>query len=469
MTGSKLSCDVLVLGAGPAGLAAAAAARKAGAEVVCVDLFAQPGGQYHMQPPADEGKFSRTAQVREGRQAADKCRELGVHFLLQTEVFWVEPAFTVFGSQAGNPVAIRASALVVASGAMERTLPFPGWTLPGVMTPGGAQRLIKASNAIPGRNVVLAGTGPFLLAVASSFATAGLKLNAWVEMRRPSLSALALLLRHPGRLVEAVKLLQGLRRTGARRLAGHRVVEAIGDDRLEAVRIAPADNMGRPDLQAAFTLDGIDLLCVGYGFRPVIDVTSLLQAEHYFDDALGGWCCKVDWRQATSVPGLFAAGETTGIGGAVPARLSGQIAGTHAAIACGHANTNPAELARAEARLKKARRFAAGLARLFPFPGHLVGELAESELICRCEDVSIGEIDAALAEGADGSFGVKMWTRAGMGPCQGRICGPALAERVAMQMGRKVCEAGYNRPHLPLRPVPLSVVDAALALAESEP
>ncbi len=463
MTAVALHCDVLVLGAGPAGMAAAAAARESGAEVVCVDLFASPGGQYHMQPPSASGAFGATSQVVEGRAAERRCRELGVRFLERTEVFWAEPGFATFANQAGSPVAIRSDAMVVASGAMERAVPFKGWTLPGVMTAGGAQRLIKASNAAPGRNVVLAGSGPFLLAVANTFGTAGLKLDFYVEMQRPRLSALALLARNPGRLAEAAKLMRGLRRSGARVLPGHQVVEALGDGRLEAVRIAPLDASGRPRMHDSFTVENIDALCVGYGFRPVIDVTSLLHAAHHFDDALGGWVCSVDEAQATTVPGLFAAGEATGIGGAVPARLSGRLAGLHAAAFTGRRGVQ-GEVASLHGQLQGARNFAAGLARLFPFPGHLIEQLGEDETICRCEDVKVSDISAAISDGAADAFGVKMWTRAGMGPCQGRICGTALSEMLARRLGQPVSDTGYNRPHMPLRPVPLAVADAALGL-----
>lgn len=443
-------------------MAAAAAARENGAEVICVDLFSMPGGQYHMQPPSPAGRFSQTAQVLEGQAAERRCRELGVRFLTRTEIFWVEPGFTTYGNQEGKAVTIKADALVVASGAMERALPFRGWTLPGVITPGGAQRLIKSSNHVPGSNVVLAGTGPFLLAVAKSFAVAGLKLNSYVEMQRPRISALSLFLRNPGRIGEALSLLTGLRRTGARMLFGHQVVEALGDRRLEAVRIAPLDGQGRPRLQEAFMIEHVDLLCIGYGFRPIIDVTSLLHAEHRYDDVLGGWVCKVDAAQATTVPGLYAAGEATGIGGAMPAHFSGRIAGIHAAHHVGH-RAGQADMAEIGAGLERARRFAAGLAALFPYPRHLVEALPEDEIICRCEDVRVADVTAALADGATDIFSVKMWTRAGMGPCQGRICGPALAELLAGRTGSDVSDSGYNRPHMPLRPVPIDIAHAALA------
>jgi len=464
MTAERLVCDVFVLGAGPAGMAAAAAAREKGASVVCADLFAQAGGQYHMQPPSPDSVFNQSAQVVQGRAAEQQCQELGVRFLTQTEVFWAEPGFTVFANQMGEAMVIEAGAIVVASGAMERALPFKGWTLPGVMTAGGAQRLIKSNNTSPGKNVVLAGSGPFLLAVANTFGTAGLKLHSYIEMQAPRLSALSLLVNNPGRIREAIGLVRGLRRSGAKVLTRHQVIEAIGTDRLEAVRIAPLDASGRPCMQEACTIEGVDTLCVGYGFQPVIDLTSLLRAEHQFDNALGGWICRVDRAQATTVKGLFAAGETTGIGGSVPARLSGRIAGIHAAQATGRSSDNT-ELVQLYKQLDHARRFAAGLAELFPFPSCLVDQLDATEILCRCEDVAVADIEDAITEGAADVFSVKMWTRAGMGPCQGRICGAALSALIARRLNRSTSDSGFNRLHMPLRPVPLKVVDDALSVA----
>jgi len=467
VSASRIACDVLVVGAGPAGLAAAAAARECGADVVCLDLFAAAGGQYHMQPAVADGPFAAAPQVAEGRAAADRCRALGVRFVLGAEVFWAEPGFTVFARRGDEGLAIRATTVVAATGAMERPIPFDGWTLPGVVAAGAAQRLVKANGAAPGRKVVLAGSGPFLLAVAETFAKAGLGLRAFVELRRPGPGALAPFLRHPGRLAEAARLLAALRRTAPVRLAGHAVIEALGDGRVEAVRVAPVGPGGRPRRERAFLIEDVDCLCVGYGFRPVIDLTSLLHAEHRFDDRLGGWHCAVDpATQETDVPGLFAAGETTGIGGAAPARLGGRLAGLGAARAAGRPVPPAGDLAATRRALEKARDFAAALAALYPFPGGLVGELSPAGTVCRCEDVTRADVEAAIAEGARDVFSVKMWTRAGMGPCQGRVCGPALGDLVAARLGLSPEAAGYNRPHMPLRPVPLAVAEAALALAE---
>lgn len=464
MTAPSLDCDVFVLGAGPAGLAAAAAAKEQGAKVICADMFTQPGGQYHMRPTSANSLFSNTDQVREGKVAEQHCRELGVEFLQQTEVFWADANFTILANQAGQPVVINAAAMVVATGAMERALPFKGWTLPGVITAGCAQRLIKSNDTPAGEKVVLAGTGPFLFAVANTFEQAGMKLDAYIAMQQPGLSALPLLLKHPKRIAEAFKLARGLKKTGARLYSRHQVIEAVGTTCVEAVRVAPLDADQRPIMEEAFLINDVDTLCISYGFQPIIDVTTLLHADHHFNNDLGGWVCTVDNNQATTVDGLFAAGETTGIGGAVPARLSGEIAGIQAASFAGCSVTkHPLEAK--QKRLKQARRFAAGLAELFPFPAHLVEQIDTDETICRCEDVTAADVDQAIADGAVDTFSVKMWTRAGMGPCQGRICGTALAELIARKLHGSVEDCGFNRLHMPLRPVPLDVVDEAVSIS----
>lgn len=461
----RMTCDVAVVGAGPAGLAAAAAAREAGADVICLDLFTRPGGQYHMQPAAAASPFAGTPQVAEGRAAAERCRDLGVRFLGGAELFWAEPGFTLFARQGERGLAIRARSVVAATGATERPVPFSGWTLPGVIGAGAAQRLIKASGTPPGRNVVLAGSGPFLLAVASTFAGAGLGLRASVELRRPGPAFMAPLLRHPARIPEALHLLARLRRISRTRLFGHAVIAALGERRVEAVRVAPLDADGRPRHDRSFVIDGVDSLCIGYGFRPVTDLTALLHAAHRFDTALGGWYCATATRtQETDVPGLFAAGETTGIGGAVPARLSGRLAGFHAAASTGRPLPSAATLERLCRQLAEARAFAAALAALYPFPSFLADMLPEGETVCRCEDVTRADIDAAVRDGAADLFSVKMWTRAGMGPCQGRTCGSALADLLSARHDIAPGTAGFNRPHMPLRPVPLDIAGAALAL-----
>jgi hypothetical protein len=252
-------------------------------------------------------------------------------------------------------------------------------------------------------------------------------------------------------------------RSQARRLLGHVVIEALGENRLEAVRVAPLALNGAVRVADAFVIDGIDALCVGFGFRPSVEITSILEARHSYDEQLGGWICETDASNgATSVPGLYAAGEVTGVGGGVVARLTGLLAGGHAAAALGFAASPDFDPEKAARELKKARRFATGLAALFPLPTGLFDIAGSDAIVCRCEDVTVGAIHSAVDQGAKDAFSVKIWTRAGMGPCQGRVCGQAVASLLSLKLRAPPSEIGFNSPHLPLRPVPLGIAAAAL-------
>lgn len=469
---NRAACAVAVVGAGPAGLAAAHAAADLGASVIGLDLYPHPGGQYHMRPSPSFPGLAKGKQAAAGRVLATAAEAAGARLVGGAEVFHAErrgAGFRLHAAIAGAALVVDAAAVVVASGAMERALPFKGWTLPGVLGAGAAQRLAKGSSVAPGRRVVLAGTGPFLLAVAATFAAMGLPIAHYVEAARPGPAMLALLARYPSRVREAAGLAAGLARTGARRHVGWTVLEAVGRNRVEAVRIAPIGRDGRPDRSRARTLGDVDALAVGHGFRPLIELTALLGAHHRYDDAAGGWACEVeDTSGATSEVGLFAAGETTGVAGALPARLSGRLAGRHAAAHAGVAVPGGAAEPRTAAALARAKAFAHGLATCFPYPRALLDDLPGDEIVCRCEDVTRGAVAEALATGAASLGAVKMWTRACMGPCQGRVCGPALAEIVARAHGATASEVGYNRPSLPLRPVPLAIVETALAVTARE-
>ncbi|MBJ2150201.1 NAD(P)/FAD-dependent oxidoreductase [Paracoccus sp. IB05] len=464
-----LDCDIAIVGAGPAGLAAGEAAAGTGARVILLDTFAAPGGQYSMQPTQGDSPFTDTPAVRLAREATARLAARGVQILTRAEVFHAakrqDGSFRLAVSQQGAARVIRAGAVIAATGAMERPLPFPGWTLPGVIGAGAAQRLLKTGTGSlgPQGKTVLAGSGPFLFAVAQTFAKAGAPLDHLVEMRRPGVrEALGLFLAHPSRLPEALRLMADLKASRARRHSGHMVTRALGTTCLEAVEIAPLGPDGQPGMAAARVLDGVGTLAIGYGFQPVVDLTTQLGADHGHDPALGGFYCQTGADGGTSLAGLYAAGETCGLGGANPARLSGRIAGLSAARGLGFAAAPDETAIKA---LRRARDFAARLAALWPAPQRLPLSLPPDELICRCEDVRVTDIRAAIQDGAREAMAVKLWTRAGMGPCQGRICGAGLSA-VLEEAGVTAIAAGYNRAHLPLRPTPIGIVRAAMASGE---
>lgn len=430
--------DVLVLGAGPAGLGAAIAAAGQGASTLVLDAMARPGGAYWMQPPAD---VSSGVQAREGARRIAEAITLGVRFAPGAEVVACDGPTRLDILRDGRIERYETRALVVAAGAMDRPVAFPGWDLPGVVTAAAAQRLLKLSGTLPGRRVVVAGTGPFLLLVASQLARAGAEIAAVAEIVRPGASFLRLL-GHPERLGEAAAILAPLLRRPVLRTRT-RVRRAFGRDRVEAVDLEGPDGTTR--------IDGIDALVVGWGLQPRTEITRHLGCAHRYEPSLGGLACVADPSTgATSIPGVFVAGETAGVRGAAVAWREGQTVGSAVAASLGYGRPVPVR------GLARARSFAAIVAALWPPPSGLDDLVEPTTLLCRCEAVTAAEVDAAIEDGARTVSAVKRWTRCGMGPCQGRICNSLVADRLAICAGVDPAMAGLNTPRFPLVPTPLS-------------
>lgn len=447
----NLAWDVAVIGAGPAGLEAALASARTGARTGIIDQFTTAGGQYFMQSP---GAVSATRTMAEGRALIDQVRAAGVQVLSGYEVFALDDGL-VMSRSATHAAVISYRSLVIATGAHDRTFAFPGWTLPGVMTPGAGQRLVKSHLTLPGRRIVLAGSGVFLYAVAETILSAGGRLAGLYEARRPDARLIAHVGRHPERWRDAFAMLAPLARAALRPRFGWIVVAAEGRDRVEAVKVAPLGTDGSPRLDLVETIAPVDALLVGYGFRPSIETASVLGCKLAFDDALGGWHVAADMETAaTNIANVFAAGEVSGVRGATPARLMGRQAGFSAAAYAGFAAPTRQP---AQRQLARARAFGEGLQRLHPVPDGIDELLSPDTIVCRCEDVTAGELHQAVAAGASVAAGAKMWTRAGMGRCQGRICGPSVARIIARASGVSLASAGENRSRIPIRPVPLDV------------
>lgn len=449
----KVKTDIAIIGGGPAGLSAAQAARQSGASVVIIDSFPLAGGQYYMQPVTG----APSGQALRGRRLIDEVIEAGAHVLTGHEVVAAYPGFRLLAMGHGRGLSIAARAIVVAGGAHDRVMAFPGWTLPGVMTAGAGQRLAKVNGVLPGQRIVIAGTGIFLWAVADTLLQKGARIVALVEARRPSLGLAAHILAFPEHWREALRLFNHVKRGVDRVAWSHVICEASGDDRVDSVIIGHAAQ-GRVE-----RITGVDALLVSHGFQPNIEITSLLGCEHCFDEALGGWHAIVDDRGRTSIKGIYAAGEVTGLAGFLPATLAGRIAGMAAAIDLGMASDiGERSLARWSNRLRRALRFGHGLGRLFePLPA-LQSVQRDNTILCRCEEISRAEILAACRDGARHLHTMKTWTRAGMGRCQGRMCRMSVTACIAKETGKHPRSLGYNKPRVPTRPIPINEILAAL-------
>ncbi|MFE9456485.1 NAD(P)/FAD-dependent oxidoreductase [Streptomyces californicus] len=436
--------DLVVVGAGPAGMAAAATALDGGLRVALVDSGAAPGGQFWRHPPDHAREAIPTADLhhdlpayRALRATLESHRRTGRLALLLNHHVWTtvraEHGFAVHAMDRSHPpreraVVLHAPALLVATGAYDRQLPFPGWDLPGVLTVGGLQSLLKGGGVVAGRRVVLGGTGPFLLPVAAALATRGAEVVAVCEAAAPSawLRRPVPLLRDPAKWAEAARYAAVLARHRVPVRTRTAVVAAEGDARVAAVRTASLDGDGRPLPGTERRIDA-DTVGVGWGFVPQLDLLLPLGCD-LADAGDGTLAATVDAGQRTTVPGLYAAGETCGVGGAALAVAEGRLAAVSVLTdLAAPGRPHPRRTAGVRRTAARHRAFARAMAGAHPLPPAWPAWLTDDTTVCRCEEVTAGAVRTAREEGrAADHRQVKQLTRAGMGWCQGRMCGPAV-------------------------------------------
>jgi len=390
--------DVLVVGAGPAGLAAAQAAASHGVRVGLLDAQARAGGQvWRHDVLAGVPRLAR-------RSIAAALAPAGVEWLAQTRVLLAE-AGDLLVEDPQRARRLEYAALVLATGARELLLPFPGWTLPGVTGAGGLQALAKQDWPLAGKRVVVAGSGPLLFAAAATARRHGARvLGIHEQAGREAVARFAVgLWRWPGKLAQAMALRAQLLGTGYH--CGSLVRRALGAERVQAVEIEGQHGVQRLDC---------DLVAVGYGLVPDLRLAHMLGCASEAEGAHER--ISVDGAQRTSIAGVYAAGEVCGIGGRDCARVEGAMAG-HAAAGA------QARAAQLQGARRHARAFAAQLRRHFALRPEVRGLAEPDTVVCRCEDVPLCALD-----GYTDSRSAKLATRCGMGACQGRICGSVLAE-----------------------------------------
>ncbi|HEX6327040.1 MAG TPA: NAD(P)/FAD-dependent oxidoreductase [Jiangellaceae bacterium] len=447
--------DVVVVGGGPAGLAAAAAAVRAGCSVALVDASRDLGGQYWRHRPGRlDGMPARTSFAVLAESVRSGATHLGEH-----EVWTVgagRHGFAVHAVSGSGERTLSGAAIVLATGAADRQLPFPGWELPGVFTAGGAQALHKEHGVSVGRRVVVAGTGPFLLPVAVGLAASGARIAGVFEANATSgwLGRLPAVARNAGRIAQAAEYRAKLATSRVRYRTGFAVVAAHGDTHVDAVTVARIDADWKVRPGTSLTVQ-CDALAVGWGFTPRIELALGLGCSTRVD-LDGSIVVDVDDDQATSVPGVYVAGEASGVGGAELAVAEGEIAGFAAAAALGHqASPDPRQARRNRARR---RAFAAAMHHVYPVRDGWRDWLEPHTLVCRCEEVPVRAVVEAVRElGATDARSVKLLSRTGMGWCQGRICGYATSRLAALESGEPATELGLA--HRPLAvPVPLGLL-----------
>lgn len=453
----------LIVGAGPAGIRAAATLVEAGLKPVVIDEAPACGGQIYRQPLVPDG---RDAKARYGSEApkAERLHALfatladRIDYLPETLLWNLKDGVADVMTKAGHR-RIAYDGLILATGAMDRILPVPGWTLPGVFSLGGSQIALKAQGCAVGSRVIFAGTGPLLYLVAWQYMKAGVDVAAVLDAA-PFSSRMAMakgLFSFPAIVLRGMRFVADLMRHG---IAIHYGIENLrfeGAGRLETVSFSTKGRTVR------LACDGAGY---GLGLKPETQLADLAGCRFAFNERDRVFLPEVDSARRSSAPGLYLAGDGSGIAGADAAELSGK----RAALSLIEDRGLPVDAQKAqaiEAQLAKIFSFRTVLEQAFPFPSHWVKDLPAETTVCRCEEIDVATIrDAASRFDIVEMNRLKAVSRVGMGRCQGRLCGAAAAELLANAIGGPIHSVGRLRTQPPVKPLPMAL--AALPREESE-
>lgn len=449
------AAEIVIVGAGPAGATAAIRLAEAGIASTLLDDNAKPGGQVYRAGTADyrdtvlghdpRGDGLRAALARHG----DRIDYRPCH-----DVVAIEPGpFLSAVGRDGQSAAFAPHHVVLAPGAVEISVPVPGWTLPGVYTLGGLQILLKSAGVVPVGRVVLGGAGPFLYLVAAQLAAAGVEIAAIIDAApRPTPLQFARMARAPLLLARGLRYAALLRRRGVPLLSGHAVIGVRGQGRPREVAIAPLDPDWLP-LPGDERSIPCDVVGLGFGFRDNTELTQLAGCAHDYEPATGGWRVRRAPDLQTSVAGVFAAGGSVP-GDADWAVAEGEIVAASIARRLGiaHPALHTAEAA-ARRRLKSLSGFRAGVLSWSGLrPGIFDAAMGET-VLCRCRDVTRQMLGAAFDRGLRDPRAIMEATGAGRGLCQGRVCAPALNHLIAGATRAKIEDMPMPEARAPLRPI----------------
>ncbi|WP_213762397.1 FAD/NAD(P)-binding oxidoreductase [Caballeronia sp. dw_19] len=456
--------SVVVIGAGPAGIRAAEMLVSAGIRPVMIDENIRCGGQIYRQPPPNSG-FRRTPRSLYGfefRKAESLHATMdsilpNVDYMPETVAWGFEQQRLHVISKAQSST-VPFSHLIIASGATDRVLPAPGWTLAGVYTLGAAQVSLKSQGCVIGQRVVLAGTGPLLYLVAYQYVKAGAKVAAVLDCNSLAQQAAATprLLWDPHTFAKGVYYVGWLMAHGVRVEHSATVVEILGNCAVEAIRWRR--NTGKTSAEIrTIACDGVGL---SFGLRPETQLADLAGCRFFFDEAKKAWLPERDASGRSSVSGLYLAGDGASIGGADAAELAGRRAALalldDIGVALPDFNSDKLDLV-LDRKLRRAAIFRSGIEAAFPPPSNPSADWPDSMVICRCEEVTVGELRTCVTtDGISEVNRLKALTRVCMGRCQGRMCGEAAAHVLSHAIGKPLSAVGRIRGQAPVKPIAIS-------------
>ncbi|NTA50702.1 FAD-dependent oxidoreductase [Agrobacterium tumefaciens] len=451
--------DLLIVGAGPAGMSAAILAKRYGVDALIVDEQPTPGGQIWRNIEAVMG--TPRAEIlgksyAEGYDVVQRFRASGVDYRPRTQVWQVQPGHRAFMVHDSSTVSVDTPHLLLATGAQERPAPFPGWTLPGVMTVGAAQILLKTSGQIPTKPVWIAGNGPLPLLYATQLLNAGGEIAGYLDTAAPVAKGAAIkkatsaLLATPGDLLKGMGWIASLRRRISY-VSNVIEMEALGDEKVQSIRYVTAQGESK-------TVDA-EVLLIHEGVVPSIHATLALSCQHRWVASQNSYAPELDSWGETSENNVFVAGDGAGIGGAAAACLRGELAALRITAKVGRISHDQAEHLSKPLRSRLHRLLASRpfLDTIF-VPRRSIFAPPDQTVVCRCEEVNAATIRSQVSVGRSGPNQVKAFTRAGMGPCQGRQCNYTVANILADVKGCSVADLGLYRVRPPMKPVTLGAL-----------
>jgi len=468
--------DLVIVGGGPAGLSAAIEARRAGVKsVVVLDEGPAPGGQiFRRYGPGFSVTDAHAAgeEFSEGHALIAEARASGADIRSRTIVWGAWDKRLAFVTDEKTSGVIDARAIVVATGARDRAVAFPGWTLPGVITAGAAKTMVAIQRVLPGKRILMAGSGPLALAFSAQLRGYGANVVEVAEAApAPSLMALARLATAgmPKLLIDAARYRTQLMRERVPFNYGTVIVRADGEREVERAVLARVDRDWRVVPGTERTVD-VDTVLLGYNLESNSEFARLLGCALRFDRTGGGWLPVKDANMRTSLPDVFAAGDGAGVGGSRSALAQGRIAGIAAAQHLGAIDARQAAERSAEARARLARvnRFVAALNSIYAVGPGLYELATPDTVICRCEERTQAMLEAMIDDGAGDLNQMRALTRIGMGRCQGRNCASHVSATFARKTGVDVSAVPPPTPRPPVKPVPVGVLAEEIHQEEAE-
>ena len=453
---SDSNLDLAVIGAGPAGLSAATKARMLGLEVALIDEQPRLGGQIYRSIDTVDAWASNILgpDYVKGAVIADRFRQSGARYIPGATVWNITRDGSVTYLRDGRSQSLKAKCLIVASGAMERPFPIPGWTLPGVMGAGAAQIMLKTSRAVPSGNVVLAGCGPLLYLLAAQYVRAGATIGALIDTtaRRDYLRASPHLI---GALLgwrdlrKGLGMLAALRKARVPFFAGASQLRVEGTGRTESFVFNHRGKSVRIETS---------LVLLHQGVVPNTQISWALRAEHRWNPSQHCFEPLTDAYGMIPDSHVYLAGDGRGIVGAQAAAVQGVLAAIGVGAELGVVADRSKEGAPLVRQLRKFTRSRPFLNALYePKVENRVPAGAEV-IVCRCEEVTAAQIRGYVSQGCQGPNQTKAFGRCGMGPCQGRFCGLTVTQLIADALGGAEDDVGYYRIRPPIKPVRLGQI-----------